>query len=112
MVGVTRFDHRHDDWHHRFVVRTALTIEADERPAPADRTVDLNIRIDKISEVTDNDVFRIDTDVFEDIELLQGRFPRNAGMREDRDVRRKVSTTDGPKYLALVLGHVVPRSNR
>jgi hypothetical protein len=72
MVGVTRIDQRHDDRHHRIVVRSALTIEADERPPPAYGAVDLGIWIDEVCEVTDDDVLRINTDVLKDIELLEG----------------------------------------
>jgi hypothetical protein len=35
---------------------------------------------------------RVHASVLEDVELLEGRLPRNAGVREDRNVRRKVGT--------------------
>ena len=70
MVGVTCIDQRHDYRHHRFVVRSALTIEADERPPSAYGAVDFGIGIDEVREVTDDDVFRINTDVLKDIKLL------------------------------------------
>jgi hypothetical protein len=52
--------------------------------------VHLRIRINKVSQVTDDDVLRVDTNVLEDVELLEGRLPRNASVRENRNVRRKV----------------------
>src|SRR5262249_38815080 len=109
MVGVTRIDQRHHDWHDLIVVWTALAVKADERPTPADCAVHFSIRVNKISEVTDDDVLRVDAHVLEDVELLEGRLPRNAGVGEDRNVRREVCAAHGPKYLALILGDVVPR---
>jgi hypothetical protein len=108
MVGVTRIDQRHDNWHHLIVVWTALTIKPNERPTLADGAVHLRIRVNKVSEVTDDDVLRVDTDVLEDVELLEGRLPRNARVRENRDVRCKVGTANGAKHLALILCDVVP----
>src|SRR5580704_4304341 len=66
MVGVTCVDQRHDHWHHEIVVWAALAIEADERPAPADRAMHLRIRVNQVSEVTDDDALRIDTRVLKD----------------------------------------------
>ena len=90
MVGITRIDQRHDDRHHRIVVWTALAVKADERAPPADRAVHFRIGVDEVGKVTDDDVLRVDADVLEDVELLEGRLPRNASVRENRNVRRKV----------------------
>jgi hypothetical protein len=88
-----------------------LAIEANKRPAPADGLVHLNERIDQIAEVTDDDVARIDAGVLENVELLERGFPRNPRVREDGEVGRQVGSRDGPEYLPLVPGDIVPRSD-
>ena len=67
---------RHDHRHLLRVAWAALPIEADERAAPADRLVHLNLRIDEIPQVADHDAIRFHAGVFEDVELFERRLFR------------------------------------
>src|SRR5215469_14474618 len=69
MRSETGFDESHDHGNLLCVAVLALPIEADKRAAPANSLVNVDIRIDQISQVSDNDAVGFDTRVFEDIEL-------------------------------------------
>ena len=92
---------RHHQRHLLRVAVAALTIEADERAAPADRLVHVDVRVDEIAEMADHDALRIDAGVLEDVELFERRLSRDAGVREDRQVRRDVRLADRAEHLAL-----------
>src|SRR4029077_12571700 len=103
---------RHHQRHLLRVAVAALTIEADERAAAANRLVHRHLRIVRqIPQLTYDDAVRLDARVFEQIQLLHRGFSGDAGVREDRQIRRDVGFADGAEDLALVRGDVVPRTD-
>ena len=76
MVGETRLDAAPSPSAPAARRVAALPIEADERAAPADRLVHVDVRVHEIPEVPDDDVLRLDAGVFEDVELFERRLAR------------------------------------
>src|SRR5581483_12166183 len=102
MAGEACFEERH---HHRHLLRiviSALPVETDKCAAPADRFLDIHVRVYQVAEMPDDDVLRLYAGIFQNIELLQRRFTGNSGMRENRKIRRDMRSSDGPEHLAFL----------
>ena len=65
-------------------------------------------RVDQVAHVPDDDLREINARVLEDIELLERRLSRDAGVRENRNVGRDMRAADGSKYFAFVFRDLVP----
>ena len=66
----------HHERHLLHVALASLAVEPDERAAAADRAVHLDVRIGEVAKMADHHLLRIDSDVFEEIELLERRLSR------------------------------------
>ena len=92
----------------RIVVASALAVKSDKCTSPADRLVDVHIRVHKVPKVSDDDAIRIYSRVFENVELFERRLAGNPGVRKDRKVRRHMRLADGAKHFAFVRSDLVP----
>ena len=111
MAGEACVEERHDHRNLLRIIIPALPIKTDKSAAPANLFLYVHIRVNEISQVADDNVFRFDARIFENIELLERRFPRNSGVSEDRNMRRDVSFANSAEHLSFIGGDLVPRSN-
>ena len=111
VIGKASLNQRHHQRHLLRVVVAALTIEADERTAAADRLVHVDVRVNEIAEVADEHAIGLHAGIFQNVELFDRRFPRNARVRENRNVRRTMRPADGAEHLPLVRGDLIPRAD-
>ncbi len=108
MIRKSSLDHSHDQWHHRGIARAALTVEADIGAAAADGLVHVEVRIIEIAQVADGNPARIHARILQYVQLFQGGFPRNAGVREDGQIGGQVCLADGTEHTALQRRDVIP----
>ena len=111
MIGESRFDQGDDHRHLLCVVIATLAVETDKSTASADRLVHVDVRVDKVSQMSDHDTTWIDAGVFEDVQLFDRSLAGNSRVRKDWDVRCDVRFADGTEHLALIRGHLVPRAD-
>ena len=108
LIREPRFEQRHHQRHHLRITAAALAIESHVGTASADRLVHVDVRVVEIAEMADGDASGIDAGIFEKIELLERGFSGDAGVREDRQVRREMRLAHRTKHFALDRRDLVP----
>ena len=79
MVGKAGLEQRQDQRHLRRVAVAPLTVEADERAAPADRLVHVDLRVHQVAQVPDHHALRLHAGILQYVKLLERGFSRDAG---------------------------------
>jgi len=108
MVGEARFNERHDHRNLLRIVVTALSVETDKSAPSADRFVHVYVRVNKISQVSDDYAIWFYASVLENIQLFKRRLAGNSSVGEDRQVRSNVGLADGAEDLAFISGDLIP----
>src|SRR5205809_5892108 len=99
MIGKPGVDKRYNHGHLLGVV-IPLAVKTNISTASADGLVHIDVRVDEITEMSNDNAIRFHAGVFENIQLFERRFAWNSGMRKNRDIRRNVRLADGAENLA------------